>query len=237
MKRSLESALVAAVTVVTVLGTMSVLQDKHSGSAIDAWVAAKWRDLHARVVPSMANTAGVDTPSTSQTGKQTPSLAPLVAVSENQSATSNNTSGQSSSGAGQGPTVIATPSGKWTQADVTRLETIGVNLIFALSPTDWQHIAQALSTGESSSVADQTLAQILRQRVPASDRQWLLDHFTGGNAVNQQDVQLLQRSISQAESELTPAERKLLEDELNALEGTTGVAGAGSSGGIDHPRN
>ena len=62
MKRSLESALVAAVTVVTVLGTMSVLQDKRSGNAIDAWVAAKWRNLHARVVPSMASAAGVDSP-------------------------------------------------------------------------------------------------------------------------------------------------------------------------------
>lgn len=232
----MESALVAAVTVVTVLGTMSVLQDKRSGNAIDAWVAAKWRNLHARVVPSMASAAGVDSPSTSQSGKQAPSLAPIATVNGNQMATSNNVNAHSSSGAGQGSTVIATPPGKWTQADVTRLETIGVNLIFALSPTDWQHIAQALSTGESSSAADQTLAQILRQRLSASDRQWLLDHFTGGNAVNQQDVQLLQRSISQAESELTPAERKLLEDELNALEGTTGTTGDGSSGGIAHPQ-
>lgn len=232
VKKTLETAVIAAVTVTTVFGTVNVLRGSSAANPIDTWVSAKWHDLQDRAVPSMAPSAGSDHPLPAASGKS--GVGTNSTSVQSAGKTASNTNSTSSSGSsGGGSTVISTPPGKWTEADVTRLETIGVNLIFALTPADWQQIAQALSTGESSTTADQTLAQVLRQRLTAADRTWLLEHFTGGNAVNQEEVQLLQRSISQAESELTPAERKLLEDELNALKGQNGSAGNSTSSGVD----
>lgn len=243
MKRSIDAVLIAAVAVVTITGTVRVLQGSTRQSPIDTWVMAKWGQWHhAHAVPSLADLTSASSPS-GQTGQSSAQVkpAPPAKTGGNNAATAHNspslTGGSWANTTGQASTtrkvnttnqVNTTVADQWTKADVIKLEAIGTHLVYALDPEDWQQIAQALSTGEPTSAVDPTLTQILRARLPSSDRQWLVKHFTGSHAVNQQDVQLLQRSVSQAESELTPAERKLLENELNALEGK----GAGTVNGI-----
>ncbi|MDQ0188241.1 hypothetical protein JI721_15000 [Alicyclobacillus cycloheptanicus] len=100
--------------------------------------------------------------------------------------------------------------------DVARLAEIGDQVIHALSPVEWKEIANAITTAGGSPTSDETLIQIVQRHLSAQDEAWLLGLFTQG--ADQKDGKanpVLQRSVTQAESELTPAERKILESEIN----------------------
>ncbi len=90
-----------------------------------------------------------------------------------------------------------------------RLGDIGVEFVDSMSQKDWQTLLQAL-TKDNASEADTVLTQMVNTHIPNNDRTWIINHFQGSQNFSQEDVSLLQKSIKQAESELTPEEKTLI---------------------------
>lgn len=106
-------------------------------------------------------------------------------------------------------TGATTPATKWSKADIARLSEIADALMTSMTQQDWTEAATAIAT-DKPAAAEGTLAELLVTNLKPADLTWLEQHFTGSAAFGLNDVVLLQKTLTEAEAELTPQELSLV---------------------------
>lgn len=137
----------------------------------------------------------------------TGSVHPSGALST--SAESNN--GTASPGTGTG----------WTTADLSKLMSIGTQLVSSLTPSDLALLAKDMRTNPANPSVEHSTEEdvlhVIRDHLSASDIAWVESHFTGSQAFSATDVQVLQQTFSEMASELTPAEQQWVTQGIQGL--------------------
>lgn len=213
--------MIAAVTAMTITGTVDVFRGQTRQSPVDRWMVSVWSHVRQETMPTLSTwVSDIQTsngsqntvePSPGQPGPQRvarPELDEQVKRGQ-QRARSDSGSASASKPANKAPAPPAL-----SATDATRMKDIGDALVQNLTPLEWKQIVSALSSGQPSATADKTVVQVLRSHLPAEDLTWLQQRFQVDLNASQKDIAILQRSVTQAESELTPGERKILEGEL-----------------------
>lgn len=97
-----------------------------------------------------------------------------------------------------------------------RLLDIVKTLFSKLTPADWTKIVNTLEK-EPPAQAEQQLSTVIDSKLSASDRAWLAENFKGQQAFGKNDVALLESALADVHKMLTPAEQKLLQQQLSQL--------------------
>lgn len=97
-----------------------------------------------------------------------------------------------------------------------RLLDIAKSLFSQLTPADWTKIVNTLEQAPPAQ-AQQQLSTIINSKLSVSDRAWLAENFKGQQAFGKNDVVLLERALADVRKMLTPAEQKLLQQQLSQL--------------------
>ncbi len=200
MKKSVEFGLIVALSVMTVLATMTVLHDASTkqGSPLDQWIQRGVKAVFGRDIQD-AKPAAQAEPKTSSPN--------AVRATELQS------TGDASQPSG---------AGSWNQQDIARLQDIVVRLLQSISAEEWKTLVNA-AADSNPQVRSDAVVNVLRRHLTDADQRWIAEHFSGRQAFDGEDVQLLQRMYSEVMAELTPDEQSILKEQLANLI-TTGSA-------------
>ncbi len=90
-----------------------------------------------------------------------------------------------------------------------RLTQIGGEFVDSMNQRDWQNFIMTL-TNKDSTDADKVVKGYMVSHLSSGDITWVAHHFQGTQSFNQTDIALLQKSLREAELELTPKELVLL---------------------------
>ncbi|GMA60537.1 hypothetical protein NZD89_13040 [Alicyclobacillus fastidiosus] len=101
-------------------------------------------------------------------------------------------------------------------ADDQRLMSIAKSLSGELTQADWDAMAKAVETQDSTEAA-KTVKQILWSKLSTEDQTWVQAHFQGKQAFGPEDITLVKDVIQDVQSMLTPDERTLLREQLSHL--------------------
>jgi hypothetical protein len=217
MNKQFEAGLLVAVAVLVTMSaaTMYQVNAKPNTNPVDRYVVHEWQALSHWMKNSVtrANTAGA-------------AHAVHSAPVPNTSTYLNTESAQTKVQKNQQPgtSIPAVPAfGTNTDqfepgnADTYRkLAQIGAEFVDSMNQSDWQTLGEALSK-DSPQQASAVVVGMIQSHVPAGDRAWLAQHFQGSQDFNEEDVSLLQSSVQQAMSELTPEEVSLLSQALPSV--------------------
>jgi len=207
MKKTMEAGLIVVIGVMSTLTTATIIHDQNAGVADPLgrkiWQtfdnAAHW--VMKRFEPAAATEA--------VTGI---SLAPSGA-SDGQSATS-------LTSAVKPRTTAELGFSGWNTPDISHAARIMQTFMHTMTPDDWVGTLRNINDSNAAA-ADQSIVQLLQSRLSSADLSWLATKFSGQTAFGVQDVQLLQKSFTELEQELTPAEQQLFSQELNQLTAQT----------------
>jgi hypothetical protein len=204
MKRSVEFGFIVALSALTVLATMTVLHDAQRGWALDQWIA---KGVHA--------VFGHDVRAAKPAAEAQPKTQAPSAPEATQLQTSGDESQPTLSHA-SGEQLQQPAAGTWNAQDVAHLQELATRVLSDMTADDWKTLMSAVTdgSGKDSSAA---FAAVLNRHLTDGDRRWIADHFSGRQAFDAQDVQLLKRMYAEIMAELTPDERSMLADQLKNL--------------------
>lgn len=100
--------------------------------------------------------------------------------------------------------------------DDQRLISIAKSLSSELTQADWDAMAKAVET-QNTTEAAKTVKQILWSKLSTEDQTWVQAHFQGKQAFGPEDITLVKDVIQDVQSMLTPAEQTLLREQLSHL--------------------
>jgi hypothetical protein len=201
MRKSMEMSFIVALSVLTVLAAGSVLRDVGTGQAsyVDRAVS---KGIHA--VKAWARTSlWPGSAAASDPGSLKSAASLSAGPSENPVAT-----GTVSTSAGPREPV------SWNAQDVSRLTNIVQTLIQATTPEEWKTLGSDIESQNSSSAASE-VASVVAKHLSSADQQWLASHFSGPQAFDAGDLDLLQQVVSDYKAELTPDEQSQLQQALS----------------------
>lgn len=194
MHKSLHFSLIIALATLTVVSTGTILRDGngHPLASANAALERTWRAMSSvfMIHPDAATAVGTgDKSADNQSGKaQVQEGIPTAA-----------------------PAQQAVPG--WSADDVNHLTKLATSLASSLSQSDWLRLANDLgATGQPSAQADGDVAKVLSSRISPTDLAWVQTHFQGTQAFNQEDVSLLQQTVTELRQTLTPEERQMVVD-------------------------
>lgn len=201
MKKSLEVSFVVALSVMTVLATMTVIHDSNTH---EPSLFTQWFDRGVRAISTWGEESAHSQPQakgTQPTEKKT-SLPTSTSVQSN------------------GPAQMSSlvPGTQWGPQDFTHLEEIATTLFRFMTADEWKQIANSVAVDGSVNAATD-VAAILNRHLSEDDQQWLARHFRGDQAFDAKDIELLQQVLSDLKNELTPDEQSLLGHEVGGLLG------------------
>ncbi len=201
MKKPTELSFIVALSVLTVLATGSVLRDASTDqtSYVDRAVS---KGIHA--VQTWARTSLWPASAPSEDLAQ---LKPAASMSSMQSASLAATAPVSGSDGASEPV-------GWNAQDVGRLINIMQTLIQSMTPDDWKTLGADIASQNPSSKAAE-VASVVTKHLTSEDQQWLARHFSGPQAFNAGDLELLQQAVSEFKDKLTPDEQSQLQQELS----------------------
>jgi hypothetical protein len=204
MKRSVEFGFIVALSALTALATMTVLHDAQRGWALDQWIAKGVHAVFGRDLQAAKPAAEAEPKTQAQSAPQ--ATQPQSSGDEPQK-----TLFQASQEQSQQPAA-----GTWNAQDVAQLQEMATRVFGDMSADDWQTLMRAVtdSSGQDSSAA---FAAVLNRHLTDDDRRWIAEHFSGRQAFDGEDVQLLQRMYAEILAELTPDEQSMLANQLQNL--------------------
>ncbi|GEO25864.1 hypothetical protein AAC03nite_16490 [Alicyclobacillus acidoterrestris] len=195
--RKFEAAMIIAIGGLTTLVVGSYIHDSESGKP----------DLMTRQVSQMAKrVGGWMMQHESSNGVQT---SGVTAMAQTSSIASDQAPSATDSDASDASAPLS-------YSDDQRLISIAKSLSGELTQADWDAMAKAVETEDSTDAA-KTLKQILWTKLSTEDQQWVLAHFQGKQAFGPDDVVLVKDVIQEVQSMLTPDERSLLQQQLAHL--------------------
>jgi hypothetical protein len=204
MKRSVEFGFIVALSALTVLATMTVLHDAQTGGALDQWIAKGVHAVFGRDLRAAKPAAGA---------------APKTQAPSAPEATQSKPSGdepQSTVFHISAEETQPSAAGSWNAQDVVQLQELATRLLGDMSADDWKTLMRAVTDG-SGPDSSAAFAAVLNRHLTDGDRRWIAEHFSGRQAFDGEDVQLLQRMYEEIMAELTPDERSMLADQLANL--------------------
>ena len=200
MKKPMEFGFIVALSALTVLATGSVLRDARMGqtSYVDQAVTKGIHKVQAWARSTLWQENALAEDLASKPAAST-SSAPSVGLEPG---------GSASVTEGSSDTV------RWHAQDVGRLTNIVKTLIQSMTPDEWKTLGSDITAQNPSSKAAE-VASILTRHLSPGDRQWLTAHFSGPQAFNAGDLDLLQQVVSECKAKLTPEEQSQLQQELS----------------------
>jgi hypothetical protein len=203
MMKPMELGFIVALSVLTVLATGSVLRDASIGqtSYVDQAVS---KGIHA--VQAWAR---------SSLWQENVPVEDLAQSKPAASTSSGPSAGLEAKGSVSG-TEASGDAARWHAQDVGRLTNIVKTVLQSMTPDEWKTLGSDIAAQNPSSKAVE-VASIVKKHLSPADQQWLTTHFSGPQAFNAGDLDLLQQVVSECKAKLTPDEQSQLQQELSQL--------------------
>jgi hypothetical protein len=202
MNKQFEAGLLVAVAVLVTMSATTIyhITNKGDTNPVDRYVVHEWENLSHWVKNNVAKEHPNNGGTTNHSDSNITTEIPVPAINTNANI--------------QGVSIAQKKS---DDGDTyKKLTQISEAFVRSMSQSDWQTLVQAL-THDDTGQANVVVAHIIQSHISSADLAWIKSHFQGSQTFNEEDVSLLQNSIVQAVSELTPQEMNLLKQVLPVI--------------------